>query len=278
VLGAAAQDGTYPEAVERLKELKEKLAAEDDNDLAAYVEFRWMTASYNQELARPDVDYKKVQDQRLENLENYVERHPTSVDSAEAMWQLAMGQEFAGDDQNAIKWYNRVVKNFGKTATAVKSAGAVRRLESVGKTISLKGKSLGGRSVDLSAAKGKVVLIHYWASDIPACLVDLPAIEKMVNKYEPNLLVVGVSLDNSRQALETYLRANPLPWPNIWEEGGMENRLATEMGIIVEPTMILIDAKGKVVDRSTHAISLDNELKAMLKPNPNMATRPGKPN
>ncbi len=199
VLSSAAQVGTYPEGIERLKTLLEEVAAQEDKELAAFVQFRLLTAAYSQALSKGE-DYAKVQEKWLADLEEFVKQHPTSVDSAEAMLQLAMGQELSGDDKNALKWYERVKQSFSKTAAANKSEGAVRRLESVGRTIPLKGKSLGGRAVDLAAAKGKaVVLIHYWSSDIDACKMDLPAIEKMVGKYGPeNFVVIGVSLDNDR--------------------------------------------------------------------------------
>ncbi len=247
--------------------LYDKLAGDDEKELTAYVKFRLMTAAYNVELSKPDVDYGKVQAKWLADLEEFVRDYPNSPDAAEALLQLAMGQEFQGDEKNALKWYKRVIDHFPKTAAANKAEGAVRRLESEGRTITLKGKSLGHHDVNLTspAFKGKVVLIHYWSSDIDACKIDLPAIEKMLSKYE-GFAVIGVSLDNDRKAVENYLRGNPLPWPNIWEEGGMNNRLANEMGILTLPTMLLIDKDGKVVNRNVHAVNLDNDLKNMLKP------------
>jgi thiol-disulfide isomerase/thioredoxin len=266
VLSAAVQVGSYPDGSNRLQTLHEKLADDDDKDLKAYVKFRLLTALYNLELSKPDVDYPRVQAKWLADLEEFVNENPASPDSAEAMLQLAMGEEFSGDDKNAVKWYERVIKGFPNTAAANKSAGAVRRLESVGKPIAIKGKSLGGKVVDLAAApfKGKVVLIHYWSSDINACKIDLPAIEKMVGKYE-DFAVIGIALDDNRAQLENYLRGNTLPWANLWEEGGMNNRLANEMGILTLPTMILVDRGGKVVNRNIHGIDLDEELKKMLK-------------
>jgi thiol-disulfide isomerase/thioredoxin len=264
VLSAAVQVGTYPDGADRLQTLHEKLAEDDDKDLTAYVKFRLLTALYNLELSKPDIEYVRVQAKWLADLEEFVKEYPDSPDSAEAMLQLAMGEELSGDDKNAVKWYERVKNGFPNSAAANKSAGAVRRLESVGKAIAIKGKSFGGQAVDLAKLKGKVVLIHYWSSDIDACKIDLPAIEKMVGKYE-GFAVIGVTLDDNRAQVENYLRGNTLPWPNIWEEGGMNNRLANEMGILTQPTMILVDATGKVVNRNIHAIKLDEELQKMLK-------------
>ena len=53
--------------------------------------------------------------------------------------------------------------------------------------------------------------------------------------------------------------------PELWEEGGLENRYALELGIMNLPTMILVDKQGKVVNRNIRATEVDAELKNLLK-------------
>ena len=48
--------------------------------------------------------------------------------------------------------------------------------------------------------------------------------------------------------LDAYLKEHPLPWPQIFEKGGLDSRPANELGILTVPTMILIDGNGKVVE------------------------------
>ncbi len=267
VIGEAVQRGKYPGGIERLTALKEKCATAGQEELVGYVQFRLMTAGYNQSLsAGPNIDYAAIQNKWLADLEQYVKDYPKSADSAEAMLQLAIAQEFAGDDANAVKWYSRVIQNFPKTAAAVKSEGAKRRIESVGNSISLRGKTLGGKAFDLSQLKGKVVLIHYWSSDIDVCRNDMAQLERMMKKYGENFVVIGVSLDADPKALTEYLRENGFLWPQLWEEGGLAGRLANEMGIQTLPTMLLVDKQGKVISRNVSASGLDGELKQILKP------------
>jgi hypothetical protein len=77
---------------------------------------------------------------------------------------------------------------------------------------------------------------------------------------------VGVNLDNTPAEVTAYLRANKsLPWAQVYEPGGLDGRLATELGILTLPTMILIDRDGKVVNRNIHAGELDTELKKLLR-------------
>jgi peroxiredoxin len=266
-ISAAVQSATYPKGAERLKALYTKLEKNPaDGDLAAYVEFRELSAEYALALQGPNPEFAKIQSTWLQNLETFVGRHPKSPDTADALLQLGIAQEFAGQDDKAKQWYHQIVDNFDSTAAAKKAAGAIRRLESVGKSIELSGKSTDGEQVDLATLKGKFVLIHYWATWCEPCKVDLASLKELQAKYAASgLAIIGVSLDTNRATLDDYLSKNHLPWPQLFEPGGLDSRYANEMGILTLPTMILIDADGHVVNRGIHISELDGELRTRLK-------------
>lgn len=139
-------------------------------------------------------------------------------------------------------------------------------MESVGKSIELSGKSTDGEQVDLSSLKGKFVLIHYWATWCEPCKVDIASLKELQTKYGASgFAIIGVSLDTNRQVLDDYLAKNHLPWPQLFEPGGLDSRYANEMGILTLPTMILIDSDGKVVNRGVHISEADGELHNRLK-------------
>jgi len=269
-VGAASQAGVYPGGVERLKGLVESLRKNpDDAELAAYVEFRYMTADYNKRL-QETTDYPGVQAQWVKDLEAFIAKSPKSPDSAEAMLQLGIAQEFAGEDAKALTWYDEIVKHFASSTAFTKAKGAKTRLESVGKPMRLSGKNAQGGTIDLSSReyRGKVVLIQYWTTWCEPCKGDLPMLKDVLERYGKkfNFAIIGVSLDNTPKALEEFLEDNKLPWPQIFEPGGLDSRLANEMGVLALPTMILVDKDGKVLNRNVHASDLENELKTVLKP------------
>lgn len=267
MISAAVQSDVYPAGVERLELLLSELQKNpNDKNLAAYVKFRLITAEYGRSLRAPKPDFQKIQTAWLESLEKYVGQYPTSPDTAEAMLQLAMTQEFAGEEDEAKKWYARIVKDFAGAPAAHKAAGAARRLDSVGKRIKLQGKSPSGDSVDLSDYRGKVVLIQYWATWCEPAKSDMAAMKELLAKYGRSFGIIGVNLDNRRQDLMDYLAENPLPWPQIFEQGGLDSRPANELGIITVPTMILIDRDGKVVRRAIDVAELDRELRKLIGP------------
>jgi TolA-binding protein len=265
-LSAAAQTGAYPAGIERLKALEARFAAaEGMQELVAYVKFRRLTAEYAASLAAENANFPKIQTQWLENLRSYVEEFPNSPDTAEAMLQLALAEEFAGQDDDAKGWYGKIVQQFPDSPTAKKAAGAVTRLDSVGKVLDLKGSGIHGKLVDLAQYRKKVVLIQFWSTTCEPALNDMEQIKELLARYGKDFAVIGIALDHRKEDVQSYLKAHPLPWAQIYEPGGLESRLANELGILTLPTMLLIDQKGKVVNRNVHISELARELKALLR-------------
>ncbi|MBW3600001.1 MAG: redoxin domain-containing protein [Planctomycetes bacterium] len=267
VLAEAVQTGDWPEGEARLASMVKRL---DDSSgktsLAAYVQFRLMTASYAQKYQAPGADYAKIQEEWLKELESFVNKYPESDDASEAMIQLALGLEFAGKDDEARKFYERIVHNDPTGPRAKKAAGALKRLDSVGKTLAFRGTMLDGRTLDLSSLRGKWVVLHYWATWCEPCKEDMKTLKEMQAKHaSKGLTLVGVNLDSQRADAAAFLRTNSYPWYHIWEEGGLDGRPANELGVLTLPTMLLIDDQGKVVRRNLHVSELAGELEKGMK-------------
>jgi len=266
IISAAVQNGGYPDGVKRLEALLERLRKnEEDGALAGYVRFRQLTAEYGLAVQTKGADFAKVQTEWLKKLEQYVVDYPKSPDAAEAMLQLALAQEFVGQEEEAKKWYGQIVRDFPETPVAKKAAGARNRLDSVGKAIELQGKGPTGEVVELAKFRGKVVLIQYWATWSEPSKADMAILKDLLEKHGSGFAVIGVNLDNNSQALSAFLAENKLPWPQIYEEGGLDSRPAVELGILTLPTMILVDREGKVVNRNIGTSELIGELKKLIR-------------
>lgn len=264
-ISAATQSSAFPGGVERLKGLLEQVQKSPaDPDLTAFVQYRWMRADYSEKL-RQSGDYAKIQEQWLKDLDAYLATNSNTADGPDAMVELANGLELAGEEEKALRWYKNIVSIAPKDShVAQKARGAKRRLESVGQPLELKGKSATGRgTVDLASYRGRVVLVHYWATEYNACTADFPLLKSLLAKYGKNFAIIGVSLDNDAQAVVSYLKQEKLPWEQIYEPGGLDSRLANELGIVTMPTMILVDKDGRVLKRSIYAPELESELKSL---------------
>lgn len=266
-IAAAVQSGGYAAGVDRLQALLDKLQRQSpDSHLTAHTEFMYLSAQYAHKLQQPNAKYAEIQQEWLANLAKFVDSHPKAEDASEAILQLAVGEEFAGKDEQAVAWYGKILEQFPKASQAPKAAGAKRRLEAVGKTLSLSGTTVDGKPASLDTLRGRTVLIHYWATWCEPCKQDLSTLKQVQTKFaKQGFTVLGVNLDSDRALATAYLQDNPLSWPHLYEPGGLDSRLATELGILTLPTMILVDKDGKVLNRNIHAAELDEELGKRLR-------------
>ncbi|HEY2827100.1 MAG TPA: thioredoxin-like domain-containing protein [Pirellulales bacterium] len=266
-VSAAAQTGTYPTGVDKLKEMYDRLEKNpQDAALLPYVKFRFLTADYGSKLQKHEIDFVKVQSEWLDNLEKFVQDYPKAPDTAEALLQLGVAQEFAGHEEKAKKWYGQLVSDFETTASATKARGALNRMDSIGKVMQLRSKTVTGQQEDLAKYRGKYVLVHYWSTWCEPCKTDFAELKELYAKYGKNgFALIGVNLDGTLSDANDYLAKNKLPWSQLWEPGGLDSRLANDMGVLTLPTMILVDDKGTVINRSVHISELETELKSHLK-------------
>ena len=116
--------------------------------------------------------------------------------------------------------------------------------------------------------RGKVVLVEFWATWCRPCLAELPNVEKNLAEYhDRGFDVIGVSLDENRQALETYLAEHPHPWPTLHDGDRLHNPVAIHYGLPGPSACILVDREGKVVSIDARGEKL-GELLAKLFPAP----------
>src|ERR1700682_6052640 len=64
--------------------------------------------------------------------------------------------------------------------------------------------------LDLSAYRGKVVYIDFWASWCGPCRQSFPWLDNLVHEYASrNFVVIGVNVDRDRERAERFLNAIP---------------------------------------------------------------------
>lgn len=255
-VSSAAQTGEYPKGLDQLKDLQETL--EKSGAATAeipYIAYRVLATDYSIKSIEENADFAKIQRDHMKNLETFVDTYPDSVDAAEAMIQIALNKELAGDEKGGEKWYRMVATKFAQTPQGEKASGAIARLNLEGQKFSLVGKTLDDKKVDTKAYANSPIIIHYWATWCEPCKADMLELRKMQAKYEKqNLKIVGVNLDNNPQQAIDFLKTNgkQFPWPHIYEQSGFQSDLAVKLGVLSIPVTILVDGKGNVVKRTSH--------------------------
>ncbi|MCA9240079.1 MAG: redoxin domain-containing protein [Planctomycetales bacterium] len=264
---ASTMEGHYKDGIKRLGELEEALVKQKaSTDVIAHTRYQRLWCQWVLSNQDSKQDFAKTQENWIKQLRAFVKSYPSSPDTAEAYLQLGMTLEFAGETDEAREWYEKLASEFSGTSKGEKGKGAVRRLDSVGKPLDLAGPTLRGGNLDLSKLRGKNVLVQYWATWYEPSKTDMAVINQLYSKYaKRGLVVLGVNLDNDVAQAKAFVAENRYPWDHLYDTDGLEGRLANEMGVMTLPLMMLVDDKGRVVNRNLHIAELEAELKTLLK-------------
>jgi len=148
-------------------------------------------------------------------------------------------------------------------------AGTLRRLSLPGHPMEIRGTLLNGKPFDQKSLAGKVVLVDFWATWCGPCVAEIPNVLEQYEKYHKDgFEVVGISLDQEREALEKFVDEQKLPWPILFEEpkgDGWQHPLATFYGISGIPTVVLIGRDGNVITLDARGEKLGQRLDALFK-------------
>lgn len=154
----------------------------------------------------------------------------------------------------------------GDAPEQLKAAAAdlVKKMEMLGKPVTLQFTAVDGRAVDTSKLKGKVVLLDFWATWCPPCVGEVPNVKKAYDQFHSKgFEVVGISLDEDKDKLTQFVSSHAMAWPQYFDGLHWQNKYARQFGISAIPAMWLIDKKGAL--RNTDAREdLGGEIQKLL--------------
>ncbi|MEX0678453.1 MAG: TlpA disulfide reductase family protein [Pirellulales bacterium] len=145
--------------------------------------------------------------------------------------------------------------------------GTARRLGLIGESLEISGTRIDGTKFDWEKLRGKVVLVDFWATWCTPCTKEFPHIKRHYEQYhDKGFEVVGISVDEDRQALDTYLAKETIPWVTLHDGGFEDSPLAIDYGLSGIPTTLLVDRQGTVVSLDARGDELDRKLAELLGP------------
>jgi thiol-disulfide isomerase/thioredoxin len=125
-------------------------------------------------------------------------------------------------------------------------------------------KDVNGKNVKLSAYKGKVLMVNFWATWCPPCRIEIPGLRDLYDRYRrQGLEIVGIDVDEPPSTIRPYAREMQINYPVLIGQGrdDVKEALGPLAGV---PTTLVINRNGSVCRRIV-GFALPSTLEDLVK-------------
>ena len=126
-------------------------------------------------------------------------------------------------------------------------------------------KDMNNAPVSMSAYKGKVVILNFWATWCGPCKTEIPAFVELYDQYkDKGLVIVGVSIDDTPEQLRTFTHEWRMQYPVLQMQSDIESAYGPFYGV---PTTFFLARDGSICTKHLGPASkeqFEREIKALL--------------
>jgi cytochrome c biogenesis protein CcmG/thiol:disulfide interchange protein DsbE len=119
--------------------------------------------------------------------------------------------------------------------------------------------------VKMADYKGKVVLLNFWATWCGPCKVEIPAFVELYDQYkDKGLVIVGVSVDDSPEQLQAFMKEYHMNYPVLQMTPDVETAFGPFYGY---PTSFFIGRDGTICVKHLGPATkeqFETQIKALL--------------
>jgi thiol-disulfide isomerase/thioredoxin len=101
----------------------------------------------------------------------------------------------------------------------------------------------GGATLSTESAKGKVLIVDFWATYCEPCKKEFPELQALADKHAGELLIYGLSEDDASDGISSFVKKTRVRFPIGWDEG---NAISRRYNLEKMPTSFVVDKKGIV--------------------------------
>jgi peroxiredoxin len=103
-------------------------------------------------------------------------------------------------------------------------------------------KDLNGNEVHLEDYRGKIIFLNFWTTWCPACLVEMPSMEKLYRKFKnDDFVILAVDMQEDLETVKKFKAKFKLSFPILLDEEGV---VSSYYGVRAIPATYFIDRAG----------------------------------
>ena len=126
-------------------------------------------------------------------------------------------------------------------------------------------RDLSGNRIRLSAYRGKVVLLNFWATWCAPCRLELPRFAAWQRKYkQQGLQVIAISMDDDAEPVRALVRSFALDFPVVMGDAAIGERYGGVLGL---PITFLVARDGTIAARlegESQSVDMEEKLEQLL--------------
>jgi thiol-disulfide isomerase/thioredoxin len=109
------------------------------------------------------------------------------------------------------------------------------------------GDDMDGKALKLSAYRGKVVVLDFWANWCGWCRQMYPQERQLVQRMEGRpFVLLGVNCDDDKDEARMAIARQALTWRSWWDGGKTGGRIRRQWQVVSFPTIYVLDQKGVI--------------------------------
>lgn len=196
----------------------------------------------------------------------YIENHPQSLVSRYLVDKYFILAE-QPDYQQAYRLVSLMLKedpDNGKLRKQRQQLEGLRHNRLQGTLPSFSVTDTKGVKVTNAQLKGKVNVITTWASWNHQS-TDIQRRLQKLRKNLPDLFLLSICLDGDKKECQRRIERDSLNWSVVFDGKMFDSPLVTQLGMLTIPSMIVTDARGRIIKRNLRPEVLEQELGGLLK-------------
>jgi thiol-disulfide isomerase/thioredoxin len=110
-----------------------------------------------------------------------------------------------------------------------------------------KAVDLDGREVSSESARGKVIIVNFWATWCPPCRAEIPDLVALQDKYRDQLQIIGVSEDElPAEEVKRFVADHQINYPVVMTSRDIDRLFP---GVQALPTSFILDRDSRLVQK-----------------------------
>jgi thiol-disulfide isomerase/thioredoxin len=147
----------------------------------------------------------------------------------------------------AAQYARRVSTTSDEGRTAAVGAPTIRFFKDPAEVPAFRAVDLDGREVSSASARGKVIIVNFWATWCPPCRAEIPDLIALQDKYRDQLQIIGVSEDEvPAEDVKRFVTERQINYPVVMTTKDIDRLFPAVQAL---PTSFVLDRDSRLVQK-----------------------------